>query len=348
MYNYNRIISNVSGIKCFESTCYYNQDNNVKVDDRVILKSVEGSSFWKFNSSYYYHNVEGERILLSGERKHIIKHPLFINTIFSKKAVCQARFRRENRKWNWNIGIYDLSLGELIEESIDIRNFTVVTLNNNLCIGHYESKGSLLALNIEKLDDIIWKTEFNNLLIKKVLGKQKNNIYLAFENKILEINLDTGEINRSWKDLPGFEAGSEYKNTIPEPKYFSLDENQKKLIGTFHTFYLEIDLESGKASYYDLKEELQSHYLSDFRPFSDHPFDENHLYLTAHTHLPSYPKIDLDSIVMLNRTTLKIDWMYTFTDSGIGTNTPKITNTHLYQIDTEKNLYVFERVYKEA
>lgn len=347
MFIKRKSISNVSGVKCFDNKCYYNEAGIVRIDQTEILSEVEGNSFWKLDDNlFFYHDLEGNRIYIetNTREKRKVLHPFFTDSKFQDRILCKANFRRKNRQWLWNLGIFNIKEGSLIKQNTNIINFTVVSSTEKICFGHYKNKSSLHAMSLENLSTEYWAVQLGDQKINKILGTSNDVIYLALNESILEISLSSGEISRRWLDLSGFEIGNDYKDVIPEPSQFSLDKEQEKLIGTFDTFLIEIDLKSGEVNNRDLKVELQSHHISDFRPFRDHPFDDNHIYLTTHTYLPEYPNVDLGSIVALNRKTFKIDWMHTFTDASIGTNTPSITKTHLYQRDTEKNLFIFERV----
>ena len=143
--------------------------------------------------------------------------------------------------------------------------------------------------------------------------------------------------------MPGFDAGMHYKDKIPAASRFVLDVKNSMLIGVFSTYYFEIDLKSKRISYYQLEDELSKYGIVGIRPFNRNPFSPDHFFLTTHTRMEDFPRVDLGSVIALNRESKKVDWCHTFTERGLGTNRPLITATHLYQKDLGNNLYIFEK-----
>ncbi|MFA0964005.1 hypothetical protein AB9P05_19515 [Roseivirga sp. BDSF3-8] len=191
----------------------------------------------------------------------------------------------------------------------------------------------------------VWElTLETKVKIERILGVYQNQLLLACsDHLLLSVDVKTGKILHKWRELPGFEEGQFYKGALPEPADFVLDKKSGKLIGVFSKYYFEIDLVSGEINYEDIRKELNTHHINSFRRMGNNPFTEEHLFVTAHAELDERPNVDLDCILALNRHTQKIDWVHIFKDTGLGTNIPQITSKHLYQLDTEKNLYVFER-----
>lgn len=321
------VLKNGGDLFCNDNLIYGGVESFLSLDSAVIAISENKTNF----------------LSLEGELTRNIPKTILYHTLTNNSAVFSSNLNLDTFTLDYElISLASkeriLDLGNLSFEEKIVRHYTNIFLHNHLVINCVDIATQQLKWSLNASD--VGVSEFD-----KYLGFIDSRLLLACKsNTILEIDLPHGLITRSWKELSGFGIGNDYKDIIPEPSQFSLDHDQEKLIGTFNTYYIEIDLKSGEASYRDLKVELQSHHISDFRPFRDHPFDESHMYLTTHTYLPEYPNVDLGSVVALNRKTFKIDWMHTFTDASIGTNTPKITKTHLYQRDTEKNLYIFERV----
>jgi hypothetical protein len=158
----------------------------------------------------------------------------------------------------------------------------------------------------------------------------------------LSIDTNTGQTIHKWRELNGFEEGQFYKDVLPEPTDFVLDKEDGKLIGVFSKYYFEINLVSGKISYNDVRKELNAYGINSFRRMGNNPFTKDHLFVTAHAESDDKPNVDLDCVLAFNRNTKKVDWVHIFKDTGLGTNIPQITDTHLYQLDTEKVLYIFE------
>lgn len=201
---------------------------------------------------------------------------------------------------------------------------------------------------VVKLDlmtsEVIFSIDYKVEDFTKVVAVYGNQLFVACtNNRLISIDIKTGKIIREWKELKGFDAGQEYKDVLPEPSDFVLDIETGKLIGVFSKFYLEIDLESSEISYEDVRENLQQYGINSFRRMGDNPYTKDHIFVTAHAELKERPNVDLDCVLALNRNTKKVDWVHIFKDSGVGTNIPKITDTNLYQLDTEGILHIFEK-----
>lgn len=214
--------------------------------------------------------------------------------------------------------------------------------DNNDIFLHLENQLTCLKLYTQKS---VWELELETRLkIEKVLGVYQNQLIVACsDHLLLSVDVNTGEILHKWQELPGFEEGQFYKGVLPEPADFVLDKEAGKLIGVFSKYYFEIDLKSGEITFEDIRQELNTHHINSFRRMENNPFTKEHLFVTAHAELDERPNVDLDCVLALNRHTKKVDWVHIFKDTGLGTNVPQITTTHLYQLDTERNLYVFER-----
>lgn len=218
-------------------------------------------------------------------------------------------------------------------------------------ISFYAKDEYLLHLQknkVVKLDlltsEVIFSIDYKEGDFTKVVAVYGNQLFVACTNhRLISIDIKTGKIIREWKELKGFDAGQEYKDLLPEPSDFVLDKESGKLIGVFSKYYFEIDLESGEINYEDVREELKRLNINSFRRMGDNPYTKDHIFVTAHAELKERANVDLDCVLALNRNTKKVDWVHIFKDTGLGTNVPQITDTHLYQLDTEGTLHIFEK-----
>ncbi|KAB1068630.1 hypothetical protein F6U93_05795 [Tamlana haliotis] len=336
--------SNVSGLKCFKGNVFINQNNILYNNNVELIKDVEGYSFWFLYDSIYFHNNDGIEFLKVGNRIKEIETPLFPKSLTNNQVFCCINFRRENRKWMWNLGMFDLESCSEARE-LPFENYTIELVVAGVGIGYFD-KNKISALDIKE-SQIKWElmlNQFEEVELQRVLGIYQDQLLVACSNHLLlSIDVNTGGILHQWRELKGFEVGSFYKDVLPDPTNFVLDKSASKLIGVFDTFYFEINLDSKEISYHQLKDELSKYGVSDFRPFNNNSFTPEHLFLTAHTYLEEVPNVDLSSVLSLNRKTKKVDWIHIFKDVGLGTNVPKITNTHLYQLDTEQTLHIFKK-----
>lgn len=344
MYKLIKKEENITGIKCIDNNSFFTQKNKLIRNNENIIEDVEGSSFWPLDNGIYFHNNRGDEFLKKENKDYKADFPLFVKSNFDCKVFCAINHRRENGKWQWGLGIFDLNSLSLVKEFL-FENYTVEFVVANAAIGYF-AKDKLSSFNIDN-GKVNWELDLGQISSSqfiRFIAVYQNQLLIACSNHLLlSVNVNTGEILHQWQELVGFEVGSLYKDVLPDPTNFVLDEQSSKLIGVFDTYYFEIDLNSKEISYYQLKEELSKYGISDFRPFNDNPFTSEHLFLTAHTYLDEFANIDLSSILVLNRKTKKVDWLYVIKGTGVGTNIPQITKTHLYQLDTDGTLYIFEK-----
>ncbi|UII29069.1 hypothetical protein LVD15_11750 [Fulvivirga maritima] len=344
MYAITEKLSGVSGIKSFKGELYYTINGVLTVNGESIIEDVEGYSFWFVHQGIYFFTEDGERRFKKGGVSQLINTPLFVGTESGGKILCKSGFRRENRKWKWQLGEFDLESCSEVRE-LPFENYTVELVVAGGGIGYFD-KNKISALDIKE-SQIKWELvldQFGEVELQRILGVYQGQLLVACsDHLLLSIDVNTGGIIHEWRELKGFEVGSFYKDVLPDPTNFVLDKSASKLIGVFDTYYFEINLDSKEISYHQLKDELFKYGVSDFRPFNNNPFTSEHLFLTAHTYLEEVPNVDLSSVLILNRNTKKVDWIYTFKESGIGTNIPQITDTHLYMLDLEGRLHIFEK-----
>jgi len=270
--------------------------------------------------------IEGEAIVSKEELKGF-KIPFDFDSSFEFYF-----FRRDRKKKEYESGVYDIKKQSFVFKKDSILNIDFI-IN-----GIYLSNNKV---RVDKEGYTIWELEQPFI---KALGLYKNElIVVAGDHVLLSIDVETGETLHKWHELKGFEIGTTYKDELPRASNFVLDEAAAKLIGVFHTYYFEIDLVSREITYIQLEEELKSHSIRNLKNVSDNPFTATHFYLTADVILEEFPNTDLNAVLALNRETKKVDWVHTFKESGIGTNTPQITDTHLYMLDLEATLHVFEK-----
>ncbi len=244
-------------------------------------------------------------------------------------------FERDSKLKKYKSGLYST------------KNRTFVLIKDSILNIDFLKDDIFLNVDNARVDvsgNKIWELALEGFEIKRNIGIWQNQLIVACSNHILlSLDVNTGKVFTRWHELKGFEVGQFYKDVLPNPANFVLDGNANKLIGVFHTYYFEIDLITKQISYENLESELKSHSMIAFRPMGNNPFTADHLFLTGHVRDKAMPDIDFNCVLALNRHTRNVDWSYTFRDTSIGINIPQITDTHLYQIDVENNLYIFEK-----
>ncbi len=333
MYIIYKIKEDVSSFRVIDDNLLKIKGGSLYRDELYIDDRVDSYNYSLYNNKVLY--LKNKQTFIDNR---IIDRSILINTVFKNFALFSYGF--DVKDFTLRYQFIDLDSGEVVFD---------LGRHSNLKSSFIWDETSL-ALNIgNKTSCFSAANEFSqeweiDIALKNILGLFNEKLLVVVdEHTILQIDPFSGDILYKWSDLPGFEAGTKYKGKIPNASNFVLDKESAKLIGVFYTYYFEIDLRSKKISFYQLKDELSKYGISDFRPFNNNPFTQEHLFLTAHTYWDDFPNVDLSSVIALNRESKKVDWSHTFTESGLGTNIPQITTTHLYQKDLDNNLHIFER-----
>lgn len=323
--------ADVKSFKVDGSNLFYVSREGLYLNDTLVAKEVDQTNYSLYGRFMVY--LKGEVTHFEEEK---IDKAILIDSLDNDTALFSSNFNLDDFTLQYElIDLKDWSLVYDFGQLPIVKS--VLREGYKICL-HLEER--LMSMNLSS-NKVEWELKLNAL---KVVGLYQNQLYIACTNhRLMSIDINTGKIVLEWKELKGFEAGQEYKDVLPEPSDFVLDKVSGKLIGVFSKFYLEIDLESGEINYEDVREELQQYRINSFRRMGDNPFTNDHLFVTAHAELEERPNVDLDCVLALNRNTKKVDWVHVFKDTGLGTNVPQITDTHLYQLDAEGNLHIFEK-----
>jgi len=316
-------------------------ENGLYFQDRLLAQGVE--SLHCFENFIIYATDEATLFLKLADNsfiqeacisKSIVYQGIYNDTAIFTSDLSLDDFTIHYDLINFKSGEVILSLGRMSIWKGIFRHRELLFLYEENAIACIDDRGRR-----------VWEAKENVPKINHIIGFFKNQLVLACGNHtLLSIDIHTGKTNQCWRELPGFDAGGEYRGVLPEPTDFVLDKDAGKLVGVFSKYYLEIDLLSGQISYEDVRAELIKHRINSFRRMTqDTALSKNHLFLTAHAESDDRPNVDLDCVLAFNRKTKAVDWLHVFKDTGVGTNLPQITNTHLYQLDTENNLFVFEK-----
>lgn len=322
---------NIKSFQIIEGNLLYLNNKGLFVDDNQLTQEIENDYFTLYNNLPIY---------IQQGVTHIGEDSI-------EKSILVSSLNKDFAIFSSDLNLDDFTLRY---ELINIKDFSIVHDFNYLPVIKFVAwlkkdlllySGNLLSKYSLNDKDIIWEL---NQEISRIIGIWQNKVFIACNNHfLLSVDINSGQVVQTCQELKGFEAGQEYNGVLPEPSDFVLDKESGKLIGVFSKYYIEIDLESGEISYEDVQNELNQHGINSFRRMGDNPFTKDHLFVTAHAELEERPNVDLDCVLALNRNTKKVDWIHIFKDTGLGTNVPQITDTHLYQLDTEGTLHVFEK-----
>ena len=189
--------------------------------------------------------------------------------------------------------------------------------------------------------------------VAKFLGVWQDELLIACNGGlILSLSVKSGEIIRKWDTLPPNSESTlreVFRGYIHQSgNVFQFNKNQDRIFGLYLCHLVEIDLEKGDILITHLKDTLESHQISAFQNKSGYAEDDTHYYTTVFL---DKKKLGVNymptAICSLNKTTLKIDWLYRFdtddTDDYISIQVPQTSNNKLYQLTQNKVLYIFEK-----
>lgn len=184
--------------------------------------------------------------------------------------------------------------------------------------------------------------------VAKFIGVWEESLLVACSGQmILDINIQTGEINRKWQELPGYGSTAfqgRLQHKLPSTSGFQLDISKSYLYHLAGSFLVKIDLVSGEASLQSLKGNLEKNLFSGFRWSTAYGEDETHIYTIAEMNGRSLG-VDYtpQCIVAFNKSTLETDWFYRFEEDWIKSDIPQYSDNKLYQLSGNHILYVFEK-----
>lgn len=263
-----------------------------------------------------------------------------------------------------NSEVYDMIVDKKLMSKyrfqIDRINNYVLFINDDL-IFYLKTKNLLSVFSIQQ-NSIVWEYNLKNLgqfvdlegdekfvKVIDIKGLWNDQIIVALNNySIISIGIENGELHYTWKDLDLKEPENSIYRYFYTPDSFVLDSKKGELIGTLHTNLIKVDLKSKAASRFDIKDELAKHNIISFKQLGiwhhPTPIDEDYLYARAELKQRNDDgRWSYDALIMINRETMSIDWIYPFEKDNLGTNIPRLNGDKLYQLDTGHRLHVFEK-----
>jgi hypothetical protein len=340
MYNLTKVIENINSFRISEGHLLEVKKGGLYFDDNFIDERVD---------SYNYTFHDGSLIYLKGEETYIdnkvIKKTILIDTVLNDFALFSSDFNVKDFTLKYEfINLYNgevvLDLGsKTMLKSSYVNSENILILNFGDKISYYNVSGDVVEM-------WVW---YDDRDIKRIIGVYESAIIVACDNhKIVILDKVSGKVIHEYQKVLGLNIGQEYRNVIPESTDFVLDAASGKLVGLFHTYIIEILLEQKEVIYSNLTEELKRHSVSSFKRFSNNAVTNDHIFAIAHTEDNDSQGIEYDSLVALNRISKKLDWQHHFHNESVGTNTPKLEGSILYQKDINHQLYIFNKSDKEA
>lgn len=352
MYKLINEIKEVGSVNVNCKDIYYTKSNGIYNMQNILLKdeNIEKTQFWIIKNrplSLFYYTVNGTAKKYRDGSTFIIKESVFPNSFNAKQVIVQEDMRFLNQQFQWKLGLYDHIQQECIFQT-NFENYISLGLVENNYLFQKEQL-QLLFLKSNTLEKL-WEIDLEVILgggtkFTKYFGSIDNKLIFSAEDHIIFIlEKSSGALLKKYKDLPGINKGSFIENVIPDSKSFVLDQEKKLLFGVFGKNYVEINIENESIFFENLSQELQLHDITFLQLLNNNPFTDDHLFITTlKDTIINGVRGHYNSLIALNRRTHKIDWEYTFTGDGIGTNIPLLKDDLLVQKSLEDTLYVFQK-----
>jgi len=318
-----------------KDTLIYHNDNAIKIIDKDTFSEFYLSSEGKLIVQSYFGNFEYDNVEFKGYYNYLNSEGVtYLNT--SDNLMYEISNDTINRL-NLNCHFY-----LMVDRAVFINGNTIFAYTFPEC----NSLWQLDLTNLGKYEDRDGNLQHHE--VDKFIGTWKDSVLVACSGQlILDINLQTGSINRKWQELEGFGTNAFHgrlQNKIPSTNGFQLDLTKRKLYHLAGEYLVTIELESSKVSYTSLKQTMDDYVLSNFRWSTGYAENETHIFSIAE--MDRY-KLGLDFIpqclVALNKSTLQVDWLYRFEGDWIKTDIPQVSQDKLYQLSANKILYIFQK-----
>jgi len=330
-------------------------------NQHLIIKDKFNSII--FNSILLEENVKDD-IILTADSIFYNKNGINIIELESlSKSIIQSYSILNPNPMNCNIGIVindnNEKLNVIKKQSLKLSKFNVVNyewgliyvtdsnilINNRTSLQVYTLKNKTFILEFDTvIIDNLSHSEMATVEILKVIGCFLNKIILGLNNNtIVSLDIITGNILYKWDGVKEDHLGK-FNNKLPPTNSFVLDEITGVIFSLFNDSYIEIDLKTNSLNSVNLKNSFNKNNIDHFRFSTGYAFDDTHIYSIAQE---DYIKLNIDYIPMcilaLNRSTMEIDWKYTFEGDSILTDIPQLKGNKLYQLSALKTLYIFEK-----
>lgn len=170
--------------------------------------------------------------------------------------------------------------------------------------------------------------------VRKILGVLDEKLYIYLTSgRVLVLDINTGEKIGFIKNDKNIDQGSFFGMFM---KAIELDKANNKLILLFNERYTEVNLESLSVSETHI-DDMKMHNISNMSEFV---FDDEYIYFSDRYEC---------KLAALNRKTMRIDWIHSFSDTAsceLGGSHHgrhlKLHNGRLYVVDNKHTLHIFE------
>ncbi|MBV7441461.1 hypothetical protein KRX57_08500 [Weeksellaceae bacterium TAE3-ERU29] len=356
----NRKINNVKyySVSSQNVSMYNNLDTIFELDkDKFLYQHPINLQEINFNGKFYVNDIRGKGVYFNNLNQPI-KTDYFIH-LFKDEYVLYSKVVDDERttfienlttnKKNEIIG--SSSIYYLKNDFLFRKNFQ----RNSVESYNFPNATPLWEFDLSELGSYFdtFSREEKEYEVAKFLGVWQDELLIACNGGlILSLSVKSGAIIRKWDTLPPNSESTlreVFRGYIHQSgNVFQFNKNQDRIFGLYLCHLVEIDLEKGDILITHLKDTLESHQISAFQNKSGYAEDDTHYYTTVFL---DKKKLGVNymptAICSLNKTTLKIDWLYRFdtddTDDYVSVQVPQTSNNKLYQLTQNQVLYIFEK-----
>lgn len=345
-------IKETGAINITGSDILFSRVNGIYNLNGIIFEdlNIEKTQLWIIKNSpltLFYYTLNGTAKIYKDGLTFITSESVFPNSFDANQVIVQEDMRFLNQKFQWKLGLYNHIQQEYIVKTNFENYISLGFVENNYLFQKEQSQ--LLFLKSNTLDKL-WEVNLKIILgdgikFAKYFGCIDDKlIFSAKNNMIFILDKFSGALLKKYRDLPGINKGSFIENVIPDSKSFVLDQEKKLLFGVFGGNYVEINIENESIFFENLSQELQRYDITFLLLLNNNPFTDDHLFVTTlKDKVINGKRGHYNSLIALNRSSYEIDWEYTFTGDGIGTNIPLLKDDLLIQKSLDETLYVFQK-----
>lgn len=295
------------------------------IDFCLIEQDFEGNKVLitkDYEKILFHSGMDGVQLVINNER---YLRTTFSND-FSKSFLSLYNIKSNEDEWKYAVNLS--SIHRIDEDRIillEASRISIIQISDGKYLYENRNENSLSNIDFSKLSFV---------------GTSNSKIYFAYDhNKIFildsQLQLDKNNQLIYEHQLAGKTINT--KNSI-------IDITSNAMFTLFHDSIVKLDLESQKQEVLDFSEEFNTNRIKTLKNVTTNPITNDHLYLTGVKVINDGGKIlDSECLIIINKNTLSISWLYDFKTSDLGTNVPRITSKKLYQLDNNSTLHIFQQ-----
>jgi hypothetical protein len=106
MFNLKTSIEKLKAFNIYDNLLFYNIDNNLYVNNKILIADVEGFSFWKRDNYIFYNDLDGNNMIYFTDTESISKLSFrpFMMTLKDDEIIGAYDYKFNEGKFEWKIG----------------------------------------------------------------------------------------------------------------------------------------------------------------------------------------------------------------------------------------------------